>query len=71
MARVVASVTLAEPSKETLPVTPPLTVIVRAVAHLAAVSAAPAVAGLPILTVCLEPPEGVTVKLPAVPLANV
>jgi hypothetical protein len=33
----------------------------------ATASAVPAVAGLPILTVCAEPPDGVTVKLPSVP----
>jgi hypothetical protein len=35
------------------------------------VSALPALAGLPILTVYALPPDGVTVKLPAEPLANV
>jgi hypothetical protein len=35
------------------------------------VSALPALAGLPTLTVYALPPDGVTVKLPAEPLANV
>ncbi|UVX70117.1 MAG: hypothetical protein [Bacteriophage sp.] len=34
-------------------------------------SALPALAGLPTLTVYALPPDGVTVKLPAEPLANV
>lgn len=60
----------AEPSNVYLlvpSVLPPATVSVKAWPTLSAV---PAVAGLPTDTVCAVPPLGVTVKLPAVPFAN-
>lgn len=61
----------AEPSNVYLlvpSVLPPATVSVKAWPTLSAV---PAVAGLPTDTVCAVPPLSVTVKLPAVPFANV
>lgn len=61
----------AEPSNVYLlvpSVLPPATVSVKAWPTLSAV---PAVAGLPTDTVCAVLPLGVTVKLPAVPFANV